>query len=125
GANVEGTPSRGLLTAEALINADLSGMELAVLSACETGLGDYQGGQGVFGLQQAFHIAGCRDVVASLWKVDDAAPAALMAAFYRNLWGKKLPPIEALRQAQLEARRQPATASTRQWAAFSLSGPGR
>lgn len=107
GANKPDTPGRGLLTGEALIDRDLSGLELAVLSACETGLGDVAGGEGVFGLQRAFHVAGCRDVVATLWKVDDAATAALMAVFYKKLWQDNLPPVEALRQAQLEVYRNP------------------
>jgi CHAT domain-containing protein len=107
GANKPETPGRGIVTGEALVDLDLSGLELAVLSACETGLGDTAGGEGTFGLQRAFHLAGTRDVIASLWKVDDAATAALTALFYRNLWDKDLPPIEALRQAQLEIYRHP------------------
>ena len=78
-----------------------------MLSACETGLGEDGGGEGVYGLQRAFHVAGCRNVVASLWKVDDAATQALMALFYRNLWDKRLDPAEALRQAQLALYRHP------------------
>jgi CHAT domain-containing protein len=101
GANRKETPGRGLLTAEALLNADLSGLELAVLSACDTGLGEVGGGEGVLGLQRGFHLAGCRNVVASLWQVDDEATAALMQLFYRNLWQQKQPPLEGLRQAQL------------------------
>jgi CHAT domain-containing protein/Tfp pilus assembly protein PilF len=101
GANRPGTPGRGLVTGEHLVDRDLSGLELAVLSACETGLGDVAGGEGVFGLQRAFHLAGCRDVVATLWKVDDAAAAALMNEFYAQLWDQKQPPLQALRQAQL------------------------
>jgi CHAT domain-containing protein len=92
---------RGILTAEAIAGLDLDGLELAVLSACETGLGEVAGGEGVFGLQRAFHAGGARSVVASLWKVDDNATQELMALFYENLWHKKLPKLEALRQAQL------------------------
>jgi CHAT domain-containing protein/tetratricopeptide (TPR) repeat protein len=97
----------GILTAEAIVGLDLSGLDLAVLSACETGLGEVAGGEGVYGLQRAFHQAGCRDVVASLWRVNDRATAALMAVFYHKLWHENLPPIEALRQAQLTLYRHP------------------
>jgi CHAT domain-containing protein len=155
GANKPNTPGRGIVTGEALVDLDLSGLELVVLSACETGLGDVAGGEGTFGLQRAFHLAGTRDVVASLWKVPDRPTAALMALFYRNLWDKELPLVEALRQAQLEVYRHPekipelaagfrgkfvevagteeppvmpgadGKAHPRLWAAFTLSGPGR
>jgi CHAT domain-containing protein/tetratricopeptide (TPR) repeat protein len=91
----------GILTAEAVAGLDLDGLELAVLSACDTGLGESGGGEGVFGLQRAFHLAGARSTVASLWKVDDAATQTLMREFYQNLWEKKLPRLEALRRAQL------------------------
>jgi CHAT domain-containing protein len=99
----------GLLTGEAIAGLDLSRLELAVLSACETGLGEATTGEGVFGLQRAFHLAGCQNVVASLWKVDDEATAALMALLYRHLWDSKEPksPLEALRQAQLTLYRHP------------------
>jgi CHAT domain-containing protein/tetratricopeptide (TPR) repeat protein len=155
GANRPETPGRGIVTGEALVDLDVSGLELAVLSACETGLGDVADGEGSFGLQRAFHLAGTRDVVASLWKVRDRPTAALMALFYQNLWEKDLPPIEALRQAQLQIYRHPdkiielaagfrgnfkevagsgeaavkpgpdGKAHPRLWAAFTLSGPGR
>jgi CHAT domain-containing protein len=98
---------RGILTAEAIAGLDLSGLDLAVLSACETGLGLVGGGEGVFGLQRAFHLAGAHNVVASLWKVDDQATAALMALFYDRLWRQGKPPIEALREAQLTLYRNP------------------
>jgi CHAT domain-containing protein len=110
GANRQGedaAPDRGIITAEGLIGLRLEGLELAVLSACETGLGEAGGGEGVYGLQRAFHVAGCKNVIASLWKVDDAATQALMVLFYRNLWEKKLDPAEALRQAQLTLYRHP------------------
>jgi CHAT domain-containing protein len=98
---------RGILTGEELLGLRLEGLELAVLSACETGLGEEGGGEGVYGLQRSFHVAGCRSVIASLWKVDDDATQALMALFYRYLWEKKLDPAEALRQAQLTLYRNP------------------
>jgi CHAT domain-containing protein/tetratricopeptide (TPR) repeat protein len=91
----------GIVTAEAIAGLPLQDLDLVVLSACETGLGLVGGGEGVFGLQRAFHLAGAHNVVASLWKVDDAATAALMAIFYDHLWRRGQPPIEALRAAQL------------------------
>ena len=75
-----------VLTGLALVDLPLENLRLVTLSACETGLGDFADGQGVQGLQQAFHLAGCPNVVASLWKVNDAATAALMAQFYHELW---------------------------------------
>jgi hypothetical protein len=81
GANLPDTPGRGILSADAVAGLLLDDLHLAVLSACDTGIGDVAGGEGVFGLQRAFHIAGCKNVVASLWKVDDAATAALMTRF--------------------------------------------
>jgi CHAT domain-containing protein len=110
GANRQGkeaAPDRGILTAEAVVGLRLDGMALAVLSACNTGLGEVGGGEGVYGLQRAFHLAGCKDVIASLWDVNDDATVALMALFYRNLWEGKLDPVQALRQAQLELYRRP------------------
>jgi CHAT domain-containing protein/tetratricopeptide (TPR) repeat protein len=158
GANRPDAPGRGLLTGEAIVDRDLSGLDLAVLSACETGIGEQasRGAETAFALQQAFHLAGARSVVASLWKVDDEATAALMAEFYRRLWDKDrpVPPVEALRQAQLTIYKNPGkvgelartlrgafetvpgttsdvpvgpadTAHPRLWAAFVLSGRGQ
>ena len=98
---------RGILTAEAIAGLPLQKMDLAVLSACETGLGEVAGGEGVFGLQRAFHVAGTRTVVATLWKVDDQATAALMGLFYHKLWRETKSPLVALREAQLELYRHP------------------
>ncbi len=114
GANLEGTPNRGVVTADAIAGLDLRKLKLAVLSACETGLGDVAGGEGVFGLARAFHVAGTRNVVASLWKVDDEATAALMALFYREMWVNEATPAEAMRRAQLAVYRDPK--SVREWA---------
>jgi CHAT domain-containing protein/tetratricopeptide (TPR) repeat protein len=95
----------GIMTAEEVAGLDCSGCELAVLSACETGLGPLVEGEGVMGLQRAFHQAGVRNVVASLWSVDDAQTRLLMSRFYALLWEQRRPPLEALRQAQLEILR--------------------
>ncbi len=106
GANTD--PASGTLTAEEVAGIDLSGCELAVLSACETGLGTLAGGEGVLGLQRAFQAAGARTAVTSLWSVSDAATSVLMEDFYRRLWGKtKVSKLEALRQAQLFVLKNP------------------
>lgn len=105
GANVRPTPmgkDDGILTALEVAELDLSKVELAVLSACETGLGQVAGGEGLLGLQRAFQVAGAGSVVASLWTVPDTATMHLMARFYEHLWKEGRPPHEALRLAQLE-----------------------
>jgi CHAT domain-containing protein len=118
---------------------DLRGVELAVLSACETGLGQRAGGEGLLGLQRAFQIAGARIVVASLWKVPDAATRDLMERFYSNMWEKDMGKLEALREAQLwmlrersprglvelEGQEPPQRLPPYYWAAFVLSGDWR
>ena len=91
----------GILTALEVSEMELPKLELVVLSACETGLGKGAGGEGLLGLQRAFQVAGARSVVASLWQVPDEATRMLMVRFYENLWDRKLPKLEALRQAQL------------------------
>ena len=90
-----------------IVDMPLSHLQLVTLSACETGLGELTGGEGVQGLQRAFHLAGCPNVVASLWKVNDAATAALMAKFYHEMWVNKKEPLAALREAQLTIYRRP------------------
>jgi CHAT domain-containing protein len=98
----------GILTAEEVSGLDLRGCDLVVLSACETGLGTFHATEGVLGLQRAFHLAGARTTVASLWSVSDPATSVLMEQFYRNLLGaKKVAKLEALRQAQLFVLRNP------------------
>jgi CHAT domain-containing protein len=108
GANLaEG--GEALLTAQEVEQLDLRGCDLAVLSACETSLGELTQGDGVLGLQRAFHASGVRTLLASLWQVDDAATSVLMEEFYHGLWRteKPLTRLEALRQAQLLVLRHP------------------
>ncbi len=101
GANAPMPEDDGILTAEEVATLNLSSVELAVLSACETGLGQIAGGEGLLGLQRAFHAAGARTVIASLWRVDDIATREIMERFYENLWKKNLGKLAALRDAQL------------------------
>jgi CHAT domain-containing protein len=100
-AGVNDKGEEGYLSAEEIALVDLTGCELAVLSACETALGRQAGWQGVQGLQKGFHQAGARHVLASLWSVSDPATSVLMDHFYQQLWGRKQTPGQALRQAQL------------------------
>jgi CHAT domain-containing protein len=94
----------GILTAYEISQMDLSGTELVVLSACETGLGDIDGNEGVYGLQRAFKIAGAKYLVMSLWQVPDQQTQELMAAFYENWLTKKMGIPDAFRAAQQSVR---------------------
>jgi CHAT domain-containing protein len=96
-------PGGAILSGEAIVDLPLEGL----LSACDTGLGVRSGDEGVRGLVRAFHLAGCRDVVASLWQVNDEATAALMARLFHGLLKEGKAPLEALRQAQLALYRHP------------------
>jgi CHAT domain-containing protein len=75
----------GVLTAYEVSNLNLSGVELVVLSACETGLGEIKGSEGVYGLQRAFKAAGVEQLVMSLWQVPDKETQAFMNQFYSHL----------------------------------------
>ena len=109
GANTPVAASKdgGVLPGEVIPELRLDQLYLVDLSACETGLGEESGPEGIQGFQLAFHLAGCPNVVASLWQVNDAATGLLMARFYHELWVNGSPPAEALRQAQLLIYRRP------------------
>jgi CHAT domain-containing protein len=119
----------GILTAEEIAALDLEGVEWAVLSACDSGLGEVRAGEGVFGLRRAFQIAGVHTVVMSLWPVADAAARHWMEALYvARLRGHQLT-ADAVRDAgrgMLAAQRQ-AHASTHPfyWSGFVAAGDWR
>lgn len=91
----------GLLTALEVTALDLHSTELVVLSACDTGTGEVRTGEGVYGLRRAFALAGAHNLVMSLWPVWDQEATKQMQTFY-TAYGQGLPPVQALRTAQLE-----------------------
>ncbi len=116
----------GVLTAYEISQMNLSNTELVVLSACETGLGDIQGNEGVYGLQRAFKIAGVKYIIMSLWQVPDKQTSLLMTTFYKK-WleaegpdkgGKKMSIPDAFHAAQKELREL--GFDPYQWAGFVL-----
>ncbi len=132
----------GQLEAREILGLQLSA-QLAVLSACDSGRGAVQGGEGLIGLAWAFRAAGVPAIVASKWEVDDEATARIMVAFYKDLKAGKRKD-DALRHAMLEEMDYPTQkgAKTRSgsvssegkplkrsnayyWAAFQLIGDGK
>lgn len=116
--------SDGILTAEEVAGLDLSKLQLAILSACETGLGDVRTGEGVLGLRWAFQVAGARSLVMSLWKVPDDETRRLMTVLHEGL-GQGKTASDALRTAQLRMLtflREKGDANPWLWAAFIASG---
>jgi CHAT domain-containing protein len=108
----------GILTAYEISQMNLSNTELVVLSACETGLGEIEGNEGVYGLQRAFKIAGARYLIMSLWQVPDFQTQEFMTAFYMGWLEQKMSVSEAFRAAQSELRAQYGEAFY--WAGFVL-----
>jgi CHAT domain-containing protein len=100
-------------------------VDLVVMSACQTALGKNVRGEGLVGLTRGFMYAGATTVVASLWKVDDAATAELMKRFYIEMLGNRKTPDEALRIAQNSIRQIPQWRAPHYWAGFILQGEYR
>jgi CHAT domain-containing protein len=116
--NEKGEPEDGYLRLRDIYNLTLPA-ELVVLSGCQTGVGKEIKGEGLIALTRGFMYAGSRSVVASLWKVDDAATAQLMAEFYKQMFTNGQRPAAALRAAQLKLAKKRSPAD---WAGFVLQG---
>jgi CHAT domain-containing protein len=119
----------GVLTAEEVTALNLEGVEWAVLSACDTGLGEVKAGEGVFGLRRAFQVAGVRTVIMSLWSVDDEAARLWMRTLYERRLQKHLSTAAAMHEASLSVLRDRRTRgqSTHPfyWAGFVAAGDWR
>jgi len=116
-----GAKTDGLMPLPDIYTLDLSA-ELIVLSACQTALGKDIKGEGLVGLTHSFMSAGAKSVVASLWKVDDRATAALMADFYEGMLQKGMTPAAALRSAKLKMMSRKQWSPPYYWAGFVLQG---
>jgi CHAT domain-containing protein len=114
----------GILTALEASGLDLAGTELAVLSACETGVGQVQIGEGVYGLRRALALAGVQTQVTSLWRVDDLATKDLMVDYYARL-SQGAGRSAALRAAQTTIRKNPERRHPHYWAGFVVIGDPR
>ncbi|PKK82641.1 MAG: hypothetical protein CVT49_12575 [candidate division Zixibacteria bacterium HGW-Zixibacteria-1] len=119
------TDEDGILTAYEISGLNLTGTQLAVLSACETGVGESINGEGVFGLQRAFRHAGVKSLLMSLWKIMDKETSQLMHGFYGR-WLAGESKVDALRNSQLEQLAQSRSSLGHGhpllWAGFILVG---
>jgi len=121
--------SQGIVTADKILELKLRGTDMVVLSACETGLGDVQSGEGVYGLRRAFIQAGAKSLVMSLWSVPDTETKEFMMLFYQNVLSGKMSKIQAFRNAVLQqkevVKQRYGEAHPFFWAAFVFLGePG-
>ena len=96
----------GILTAEEIAGMNLEGVDWAVLSACNTGVGEIKVGEGVFGLRRAFQVAGAKTVIMSLWQVEDETTRQWMATLYRQHFIDANGTGQSVRAASLQILRQ-------------------
>lgn len=119
----------GIVTAEEIAAMNLSGTEWAVLSACDTGLGEVRNGEGVLGLRRAFHVAGVRTVIMSLWSVEDRSTQQWMRGLYKARLEGNADTADSVRTASVDvlADRRGRGLSTHPfyWAAFVAAGDWR
>jgi len=120
----QGRPRQGFLSLQEIYRLRLPA-DLVVLSACRTGLGRELPGEGLVGLTRGFFSAGARQVVVSLWPVEDRATAELMRRFYGEMLGRGRPPAAALREAQASLWRDESRRAPYDWAGFILQGDWR
>ncbi len=117
----------GILTADEFAGLDLSRVEGMVITGCNTGLGEYVTGEGVFGLRRALERAGVRSLALALWPLDDQASERWSIAFYEGLWNRGLPPAlanrEAMRTVRTELRAAGQDDAPRRWGGMVVSGP--
>lgn len=119
-----GKAQDGFLQLHEIYDLNLSA-ELIVLSACQTALGKEIRGEGLFGLTRGFMHAGAKQVVSSLWKVDDSATADLMELFYKEMLVNGRSPAAALQQAKINLRKQKRWQNSFYWAGFIIQGDWR
>ena len=120
----QGIPQNGFLRLHDVFNLNLP-VELVVLSACQTGLGQEVKGEGIVGLTRGFMYAGSPRVLVSLWNVSDAATAEMMSRFYRLMLQEGFSATAALRAAQLEMQQETQWEAPYYWAAFTIQGEWR
>lgn len=132
GANRRSTEAGGddgVLTAEEIAALDLDGMDWAVVSGCETGVGEIRAGEGILGLRRAFAVAGARTLISSLWPVEDQAARRWMRELYTARFTRGRSTIDAVRLAQLAVleseRRAGRPAHPAAWAGFVAAGDWR